>query len=692
MIDFDADDLLSTPLLARRALLRGMAALPLVGAAAASAAPPSATAFIHPGLLHTEADFLRMKTAVAAGAQPWADGWHALTSSGHAQIGPSPRPSVTVIRGGDGQNFAAMTEDMRRAYQYALRWKISGDTAYADAAVRFLDAWSSTMTTLTGNADRFLAAGIYGYQWANAAEIMRTYSGWSAQGVARFQSLLINVFYPLNHQFLVQHNGAVITNYWANWDLCTVAGMLAIGVFCDRRDVYEEAIAYYRDGRGNGTADHMVYCVHPGKLGQWQESGRDQGHATLGIALAGMVCEMAWNQGIDLYATRDNRLLAGAEYVARSNLANPDGSFPVMPYAPYSNNQGTSTGVSPAALGAMRPCWESLYHHYVNRCGLSAPNVAAMAAKLRPENDHGNSDQPSHGTLTFSRTPIDKGARPSRLTAHLTDGAVELSWWGSAYATSYLVERSTKPWGPFTVVGQVSDPRTLTDQPGDGTWFYHVTSMSGSTRLLRSPGARVTLPMSLHQRLAMNSDGESTRPLIAGAVWGPGRNEGKALLLDGVSAYAALPAGMTGVLHDFTFSAWVWRNDSKVNTRIFDFGSSDIVYMALTPCDSRGRLRFMVTRTTYFGEQSIVANALPVGAWSHVTLTLKGRVAVLYVNGVEVGRHSAIDLPPFQLGATKQNWLGRSQYPADPYFNGRLQDVRLYHGALNAEQVAALAV
>ena len=42
-------------------------------------------------------------------------------------------------------------------------------------------------------------------------------------------------------------------------------------------------------------------------------------------------------------------------------------------------------------------------------------------------------------------------------------------------------------------------------------------------------------------------------------------------------------------------------------------------------------------------------------------------------------------------GCTTQNWLGRSQYAADPTFNGRMQELRLYSGALSAQQVAALA-
>jgi hypothetical protein len=45
---------------------------------------------------------------------------------------------------------------------------------------------------------------------------------------------------------------------------------------------------------------------------------------------------------------------------------------------------------------------------------------------------------------------------------------------------------------------------------------------------------------------------------------------------------------------------------------------------------------------------------------------------------------------PFRLGATGQNWIGRSQYGADPYFNGKIDDFRIYQGALSAAEVAAL--
>nr|UKE83028.1 alginate lyase family protein [Pectobacterium sp. PL152] len=90
---------------------------------------------------------------------------------------------------------------MQRSYRLAVRWKITQDTAYADEALRYLNAWSATLKTITGNADRWLAAGIYGYQFANVAEIMRTYSGWARTDFERFQNMMLTIFYPMSRNF-----------------------------------------------------------------------------------------------------------------------------------------------------------------------------------------------------------------------------------------------------------------------------------------------------------------------------------------------------------------------------------------------------------------------------------------------------------------------------------------------------------
>lgn len=369
-----------------------------------------AQAFVHPGLLHTEADFTRMRAKVNANAQPWKGSWDLLVANSHSQLGYVARPTDTVVRGGTGQNYPQLYNDIAAAYQCALRWKISGDVAYANKSIDIMNQWSATLQHVTGNADRFLAAGIYGYQFANAAEIMRTYSGWAAVDFTRFKNMMLNEFYPLCEDFLTNHNTACITNYWANWDQCNMAAILAIGVLCDRRDLYNRAINYFKTGAGNGAITKTVWYLHSSTLGQWQESGRDQGHCTLGIGLMASFCEMAWNQGDDMYGYDSNRFMKGAEYVAQYNTGN------TVPYTTYTWGTGqncaqmSQTVISDASRGNIRPVWEMVYNHYANRMGLSVPGIAAYATLHRPEGGGGNYgtasggyDQLGFGTLTFTR-------------------------------------------------------------------------------------------------------------------------------------------------------------------------------------------------------------------------------------------------------------------------------------------------
>lgn len=243
---------------------------------------------------------MRMRKNAAARQQPWFDGWQRLVANRHASLDWKPNPQPAIYRGRNpehAENYATLFNDAAAAYALALRWKITGDDAYAQHAIDVLNAWSRTLTMIGGSSDKFLASGIYGYQLANAGEILRTSQLWRADDFQRFQSMMAGVFYPMNHDFLVRHNGAKIDHYWANWDLANMASMLAIGVLTDRHDIYAEAVDYFRHGAGNGSIEHVVWKLYPDGLGQVQESGRDQGHTMLDIALLGAFCQMAWSQG-----------------------------------------------------------------------------------------------------------------------------------------------------------------------------------------------------------------------------------------------------------------------------------------------------------------------------------------------------------------------------------------------------------
>lgn len=670
---------------------------------------PTGKRFVHPSLLHTDADFARMKAKVEAKEQPWLEGWEKLITSPHAQLDWRPRPVEKVIRGAmPGQNFIVLANDVHAAYQLALRWKVSGDEAYARKSVEILNVWSGTLKEVTGNSDTFLAAGIYGYEFANAAEIMRTYPGWPKEDLERFQNMMLTVFYPRNHDFLVNHNGAAITNYWANWDLSNIAAMQAIGVLCDRRDIYDEAVSYFKNGRGNGALDKAVYYVHPGNLGQWQEAGRDQGHSSLGIALSVPILETAWHQGDDLYGYDNNRFLAGAEYVAKYNLEN---DVPFQPYAWGSGQRGSrleQTEISPAGRGALRAGYEAIINHYVHLKGIAAPYSELAAAKIRPEiggGGHGSSfDQLGFGTLTATIEPQIRNPRPSGLTARKNGDAVVLSWWGAASATSYTVKRATKAGGPYaTIATDVTDWLTYSDKGGkSGTYFYTITGQRDGKETPPSNEVRVAMGANLLAQMKFDEPGgKNAMDAVTGAPLGTLENGatlesgkfGKALALDGSGGYAALPEGITANLADFSVAAWVFLNDTKPWARIFDFGDDRGRYLFLTPnAGKNGKLRFATSTVYGYNEQFVDGQAaLPTCEWVHVTFTLSGRVGTLYVNGKAVGSNPAMDIPPFQIGNLSRNFIGRSQFPNDPFLNGKVDDFRIYDGALTAQEVAVLA-
>ncbi len=351
--------------------------------------------FVHPGALSTQRDFDRMKTKVNAAAQPWKGSWDKLVANSHASSTYTPAPVVTLIRGtttAGSENYSRAMNDAAAAYQTAVRWKITGDVAYANKSIQILDAWATTCTGIDGDSNQSLAAGLYGYEFACAAEIMRNYSGWSATNFTRFKNFMLNVFYPKNEDFLVRHHDTCASHYWANWDLCNMCSVMAIGILCDDWAKFNEAVTYFKSGIGAGNINTAVYYMHSSILGQGQEEGRDQGHSGLDYSLLGAFCEMAWNQGLDLYGYGSNRMMAGANYFCQYNLGNS------VPYVTYNNCENSNqTVISTNSRGDDRPAWDLIYAHYGVRNGISVPNIGTYAQRLRPEGGGGDYGTTSGG-------------------------------------------------------------------------------------------------------------------------------------------------------------------------------------------------------------------------------------------------------------------------------------------------------
>ncbi|KAL4893387.1 exopolysaccharide inner membrane protein-like protein [Aspergillus ambiguus] len=385
----------------------------------------------HPGALHSLNDIQRVRARVQDGSQPWYRAWEHLESSVLAQTSWSASPHAILVRGSNStyqpspaENYPDAYRDAHSAYQLTLRWLIGGNISYAEHAVRILNSWSSVLRDINGTEDKYLAAGLHGYQFANVAELLRIYPGWTKDNQLNFAHMLTDVFAKYNRDFLEHHNYK--TNfYYANWDLCNIASLMAIGIFTDDRDMFNYATHYWQYGLPSGVVVNgalpffsIANFTEPGsgkRLMEIQESGRDQGHSLLCTTLLGVIGQQAWNQGVDLFSTYEHEILNGAEYVAKYNTNHS------VPYQSYTSWEGLLKSISADSRFDVRPGYEVIYSHYSSIKNINASwsmayrdyvnrnltaNVEGGGGDYGPLS--GGFDILGHGTLMFRLHPEER--------------------------------------------------------------------------------------------------------------------------------------------------------------------------------------------------------------------------------------------------------------------------------------------
>lgn len=444
-------------------------------AVAGLVARTSAQSFVHPGLLHSRGDLERMKQAVARKQEPIYSGFELFRQNPVSQHTYKMQGPMKMVGRNPTVGQGTYDTDANAAHQNAIMWAITGEKAYAEKAREIINAWSATLKTITGR-DAVLMAGLGPFKMVNAAEILRyTHAGWPEADIKKTERHFKEVIYPVIKDFAPFANG--------NWDAAAVKTMMAIGVFCNDRLLFERALRYYVDGHGNGTIWHYII----NEDGQIQESGRDQGHTQLGVAMLGECSEIAWHQGLDLYGYAGNRLLKGFEYVAKFNLAQE------VPFTTTLDRTGKYSHMTIARQdrGTLRAVYEQIYHHYVNRMGLEAPYTRQAAEKIRPEGPgKPGADHPGYGTLFYTRPKTDAvkmalavvPAAPGAIIARGSTEQISLSWVAPVGATAYTVKRATESGGPYTVVAKnVRQPHYTDPQVKPGTVYYYTVSAANAT-------------------------------------------------------------------------------------------------------------------------------------------------------------------------------------------------------------------
>lgn len=383
-----------------------------------------ANSYSHPALLHTAADI-----SAATGrleSEPYKSAYNRLeVQSGGTAVGAVEYlkrldeanwgPSGSHGQNSDFNNYTKAANDARLAYQLALRYQLKGSTAAANAAVAILNNWASTckgIYSVSGYDDNIpdpneYLINIQGHQFANAAELLRSYSGWNASDFQNFQTWMKQTFAENAIIFLEKRVG---THYWANWDLAALTSLLSVGILCDDKALVDYAINYTANGAGMGSAAHATTATHSDDSGetlaQCQESGRDQGHSTLDVSLLGVLCQTAANAGAgDLFTSYN--ALEMAEYVAKYNLKDAEGNFvySTIPFTSYTNGEYSHDAISADGRGSERNCWE-LFHAYAKTNAKADKYTEAWVKYFRQKNAYGEGeastlDELGFGTLMF---------------------------------------------------------------------------------------------------------------------------------------------------------------------------------------------------------------------------------------------------------------------------------------------------
>ena len=353
--------------------------------------------FVHPGILHTTKSIERMRAQIADKEYPAYGSFELLKSHHCSQADYQPfGPFEVIARDGEFRHTKSkMEQDFSAVYQNALMWVLTGEKAHAEKSLELLLGYAGTLKRIPETNDAPLLVGLEGSKIIYATEMLRhTYKKMTVIQFNEISRMIREVFLPVMENF---YHRKPYTN--GNWGPIVTKAYMAAAILWDNEEMYDKAVDFYLHANDNGTIAHYI----SGNTGQIQESGRDQGHCMLGIGALATVCEIAWQQGDDLYSALDNRLMKGFEYVAKYNLGY---NVPFAVWKDVTGKYSNWTEISDKGRGRYMPVFEMAYNHFVIRKGMQMPYTEKVLQQIRPEGY--DRDQPAFGSLLFNEARTKK--------------------------------------------------------------------------------------------------------------------------------------------------------------------------------------------------------------------------------------------------------------------------------------------
>ena len=182
---------------------------------------------------------------------------------------------------------------------------------------------------------------------------------------------------------------------------------------------------------------------------------------------------------------------------------------------------------------------------------------------------------------------------------------------------------------------------------------------------------------------------DNANNLISHATQQASYYQNNSLLFDGTDDYVDLPDGFANFTGGLTFEFWAYPTAANSWARFIDLGNGTPNNNIFVARNSTGtNLSFVVCNGTSTCPTGVSATgAIELNKWQHFVVTESAAGAVtIYKNGTSVGTGSQ-NVPNNVTRAN--NYIGKSAFAADSYYQGNIDGVRIYSRAITSDEVTA---
>ena len=360
----------------------------------------------------------------------------------------------------------------------------------------------------------------------------------------------------------------------------------------------------------------------------------------------------------------------------------------------YNVHRSTTAGFTPSAANRI-----------AQPSGTSYTDTTAAGTyfyKVTAEDAGGNVGPPSNEATATVTSDTQAPSPPGSLAASVSASTVSLTWNASTDNVGvlrYNVHRSTTAGFTPSVANRIGQPAgTSYSDPGlgAGTYYYKVTAEDAAGNVSApsnqaSATVSVVAPSGLVAAYGFDEgSGTSTADqsgngnvgALSNTLWSATGKFGSALSFNGSNARVNVnDSASLHFTNGFTLEAWIRPNALSDWATVVLKERTGYYAEALYADTDTGKPSAHVYTSS--DHELRGPSSLPVGSWSYVTATYNGSTLALWVNGTQVASQAVTGTIIANTGPLR---IGGNAIWGE-YFNGLIDEVRVYNRALNATEI-----